>query len=116
MQEKGRQLCLTLRPSKLLFYAQLVWCFTTKVIYVHLYCVVNSNELKERVMEAQRYKCRWHWSSWVSKNKEKTSVRKSKCLSRIFLLWADKIENIVDSVHHHQVFMHFVWSRNQDVI
>ena len=83
--------------------------------------------LKERMLEAERYKRCWNLRLSGLKEKEGENIREKteKLLLKIFPQWKEEIEDVVDSVHRvgrneagrsRQVIMQFVRRRHRDAV
>lgn len=87
----------------------------------------ENDELKEKILEVERYKCRWNLRLSGLKEQEGENIREKirELLLKIFPQWKEKIGNVVDSVHRvgrreeersRQVIMQFVRRLHRDAV
>lgn len=84
-------------------------------------------ELKERLLETERYKRRWNLRLLGLKEQEGENLREKveELLLELFPKWDEQIEDVVDSVHRvgrrekgrsHQIIMQFARRRHRDEV
>ncbi len=87
----------------------------------------ENTDLKEKILEVERYKRRWNLrlSGLKEKEDENLRVQINALLLKIFPQWQDEIEDVVDSVHcvgrreggrSRQIIMQFLRRHHRDAV